>query len=204
MANGWYGVDLDGTLAEYHGNHEEIGPPVPAMLERVKGWLAEGRNVRIVTARVSGLDSSRGAPEAWDARTLHIARQRVLIERWCQEHLGQVIPIQCHKDYAMIALYDDRAVQVLPNRGELLDDLNEMLRGAIQRLEKNELAILAESDELRAERDEARALAREWVPQVAKEFGTFYMARGVDEDQCAQFVAAMKERYPWLEDAPDV
>lgn len=40
--SGWIGVDLDGTLAEYHGwGNGEIGDPVPAMLERVKKWLAE-------------------------------------------------------------------------------------------------------------------------------------------------------------------
>ena len=34
--SGWIGVDLDGTLAEYHGwNGGAIGEPVPAMLARV-------------------------------------------------------------------------------------------------------------------------------------------------------------------------
>ena len=43
--NGWIGVDLDGTLAHYEGwkGIEHIGAPVPAMLERVKNWLAEGK-----------------------------------------------------------------------------------------------------------------------------------------------------------------
>ena len=37
----WIGVDLDGTLAEWDGwkGHEHIGPPIPAMLERVKRWI---------------------------------------------------------------------------------------------------------------------------------------------------------------------
>ena len=49
---GWIGVDLDGTLAFYQGwNEGKIGDPVPVMLARVKGWLAEGVEVRIVTAR---------------------------------------------------------------------------------------------------------------------------------------------------------
>lgn len=52
--SGWIGVDLDGTLAMYDGfkGPEHIGDPVPKMLERVKKWLAEGREVRIFTARV--------------------------------------------------------------------------------------------------------------------------------------------------------
>ena len=53
-SRGWIGVDLDGTLAEYAGwvSEEHIGHPVPMMLERVKAWLAEGKDVRIFTARV--------------------------------------------------------------------------------------------------------------------------------------------------------
>lgn len=53
---GWIGVDLDGTLAHYDGGVgvDHIGPPVPAMLTRVKQWLAEGRAVKIFTARVHG------------------------------------------------------------------------------------------------------------------------------------------------------
>lgn len=53
--SGWIGVDLDATLAEYHGwGDGSIGQPVELMLRRVTGWLAEGREVRIFTARVSG------------------------------------------------------------------------------------------------------------------------------------------------------
>ena len=38
VGSGWIGVDLDGTLAEYHGwkGSEHIGPPIPLMVERVK------------------------------------------------------------------------------------------------------------------------------------------------------------------------
>ena len=47
--SGWIGVDLDGTLAEYHewvGIHH-IGKPIPLMLERVKKWLAQGKDAKI-------------------------------------------------------------------------------------------------------------------------------------------------------------
>lgn len=43
--NGWYAVDLDGTLAHYdhwRGN-DHVGEPIPRMLARVKQWLAEGK-----------------------------------------------------------------------------------------------------------------------------------------------------------------
>ena len=46
-------VDLDGTLAIYNGyvGPTHIGEPVPKMLERVKSWLADGKTVKIFTAR---------------------------------------------------------------------------------------------------------------------------------------------------------
>lgn len=102
---GWIGVDLDGTLAEYHGwrGIEHIGTPIPAMVARVQAWLLAGREVRIFTARCV-------EPEA----VPHI-------EAWCLEHVGQVLPVTNVKDYGMVALYDDRAYHVLPNTGAVIE-----------------------------------------------------------------------------------
>jgi hypothetical protein len=53
----WIGVDLDGTLAVNEFTIQSplhVGPPVPAMLERVKRWLKDGQQVKIFTARVAG------------------------------------------------------------------------------------------------------------------------------------------------------
>lgn len=107
--NGWIGVDLDGTLAHYthYQGPAHIGPPVPAMVERVKRWLAEGRDVRIFTARVAG----------YYADPCPIRREVATIQAWCAEHLGQVLKITCCKDQYMIELWDDRAVQVIRNTG---------------------------------------------------------------------------------------
>jgi hypothetical protein len=112
MGNGWFGVDLDGTLAEYHSKPQEewrpddIGKPIPAMVERVKAWLAEGRDVRIVTARVGpGNDPAVTTPP---------------IKLWCLQHLGRVLPVIAAKDSNMIELWDDRAVQVETNTGRIL------------------------------------------------------------------------------------
>lgn len=106
MASGWIGVDLDGTLAEYHGfkGPTEIGKPIPEMVDRVKRWLAEDRDVRIFTARVSVPHQKAAATRA--------------IEAWCQEHLGQKLPITNCKDYGMIESWDDRATEVRKNTGE--------------------------------------------------------------------------------------
>jgi hypothetical protein len=101
----WIGVDLDGTLARYDGwvSEVHIGEPIPAMVELVRGWLAEGRNVAIFTARAS-VPNQR-------------ARAIPAIEAWCQRHFGVVLPITCRKDYGMVACFDDRATQVVPNDG---------------------------------------------------------------------------------------
>ncbi len=100
--SGWIGVDLDGTLAEYHGwNGGAIGEPVPAMLARVKEWLAKEQAVKIFTARACTGD----------------AEQIALIKAWCVKHVGQELEVTATKDFAMIELWDDRCVQVVPNTG---------------------------------------------------------------------------------------
>jgi hypothetical protein len=119
--SGWIGVDLDGTLAEYGVGHNinTIGAPVPAMATRVKEWLARGYDVRIVTARVGCtghyVDLS-GRHDDDDFAT----QQRRLIEDWCEKHLGQRLPVTATKDFAMLALYDDRAIQVEMNTGRII------------------------------------------------------------------------------------
>ena len=107
---GWIGVDLDGTLAHYEKwvSETHIGPPIAPMVQRVKLWLAEGREVRIFTARVGSKDPAE------------IAAARAAIESWCDEHLGKVLEVTCVKDYAMVELWDDRAVQVEQNTGVIL------------------------------------------------------------------------------------
>ena len=103
--SGWIGVDFDGTLAEYHGwevSHGRLGPPVPAMMERVKAWLADGVTVKIVTARAA--DPAE--------------RQRV--EQWCIENGLPRLEVTDRKDFSMIELWDDRAVTVEFNTGRML------------------------------------------------------------------------------------
>jgi hypothetical protein len=106
-SGGWIGVDLDGTLAEYGGwsGPASIGKPVPKMLERVKAWLAADIEVRIVTAR------------AKDAASIEA------VQTWCKRHLGQQLQVTREKDFAMIELWDDRAVQVVMNTGVRADGL---------------------------------------------------------------------------------
>jgi hypothetical protein len=109
-SRGWIGVDLDGTLAEYHGriSIEHIGAPVPAMLERVKAWLEEGIEVRIFTARVSHPRRRRQAAR--------------VIGDWCENHGLPRLPVTNAKDFDMVELWDDRAVRVETNSGRPTDD----------------------------------------------------------------------------------
>lgn len=98
-------VDLDGTLAEYHGwqGIEHIGKPIKPMVQRVKRWLREGREVRCFTARVYN-----------DPIAAKIVRG------WLNEHGLQQVDTTCVKDRGMVALLDDRATRVELNTGKVL------------------------------------------------------------------------------------
>ena len=121
--NGWIAVDLDGTLALY--DHwrgiEHIGEPVPLMLERVKCWLKQGRDVRIFTARVDGGEVALAMGDKNGEAHRNVEAVRHHIEQWCLKHVGQVLPVTNKKDYGMVALWDDRCVQVEPNTGRRMD-----------------------------------------------------------------------------------
>ena len=106
----WIGVDLDGTLAEYSDWSNEIGIPIPKMISRVKRWISEDKNVRVLTAR----GSIKGKGEA--AKYVQLCK----IYDWIKEHVGEPIEVTDRKDPAMIRLYDDRVVQVVANEGELV------------------------------------------------------------------------------------
>lgn len=115
--DGWIGVDLDGTLAFYDEwrGASHVGEPIPAMIERVKEWLKQGQLVRIVTARVYSTPTS--------IKHQHEAAVSMLaIQAWCQENIGEVLPVVCTKDFSMIELWDDRCIKVERNTGEVRGD----------------------------------------------------------------------------------
>ena len=97
----WIGVDLDGTLARMEGwqGGQHVGRPVPLMLERVKLWLEAGYEVRIMTARAS---EPKLIPP---------------VKQWLKKHGLPELDVTCSKDFDMIELWDDRAIQVIPNTG---------------------------------------------------------------------------------------
>lgn len=121
----WIGVDLDGTLAEYHGwkGPKHIGKPIPKMVDRVVKWMSEpnGLLVKIFTARVAprpdgSEDECRRYIEKWLERHIYPKFPLHLREPWPVH-----IPIVHQKDPMMIELWDDRCVQVIPNTGERAD-----------------------------------------------------------------------------------
>jgi hypothetical protein len=106
---GWVGVDLDATLAEYPADFPEIGPPIPAMVARVRQLLDAGVEVRIFTARVCPTQ---------DMDFLEDQKNR--IAAWSQTHIGRALPATATKDFMMLCLFDDRCWQVEANTGQLL------------------------------------------------------------------------------------
>jgi phosphoribosylamine--glycine ligase len=97
---GWYGVDLDKTLAK--GSPKKIGEPVPLMVDRVKRWVRDGKEVRIMTARANDTD------------------ELVKTYDWLRENLELPLEVTNEKDHEMVRLFDDRARQVEPNTGEIV------------------------------------------------------------------------------------
>jgi hypothetical protein len=97
----WIGVDLDGTLAKHDLwiSKHHIGKPVPQMMKRVKLWIDQGIRVKIVTARAS---DPEGIPP---------------VEAWLKKQGLPELEVTNEKDFSMIELWDDRAIQVIHNTG---------------------------------------------------------------------------------------
>lgn len=83
---------------------EYIGEPIQLMLDRVKRWLEEGREVKIFTARASRPGYEKP------------------IQEWLEKHGIGGLEITNVKDFETEELWDDRAVQVIPNTGETIED----------------------------------------------------------------------------------
>jgi len=100
----WIGVDLDGTLAHYEGwkGRDHIGEPIPAMMELVKRWLGEGKKIKIFTARACEQD--------------HIPS----VKEWLKKNGLPDLEVTNCKDFGMVALYDDRCIQVITNTGQVI------------------------------------------------------------------------------------
>lgn len=105
---GWIGVDLDGTLAEYKGDVSVIGEPLEPMLKRVKRWISQGKTVKIFTARAEN------------------PTQRAMITEWLKSVGLPTLEVTNTKDFQMIELWDDRAVEVQRNVGQPVNYLHHV------------------------------------------------------------------------------
>ena len=105
---GWIGVDLDGTLAEWNTGDDvnQIGAPIHTVADRVRDWVAARIEVRIMAARVSSL-----------ACRACIEKQKEMIREWTKEHIGTALEATAEKDMDMVQLWDDRAITVQKNTG---------------------------------------------------------------------------------------
>jgi len=115
--NPWIGVDLDGTLETYNGwDDGRLGEPIPLMVTRVKKFLEEGFEVKILTARITHPEENG---------------ERKKIQDWLEFRAGLPrLEVTATKDYGMVQLWDDRAIQVQKNtgrvrpKGQWVDDNN--------------------------------------------------------------------------------
>lgn len=114
--DGWYGFDLDGTLAvALRGGLHSIGEPIPRMVNLLKTYLEQGFEVKIVTGRAA-------PPFLNPDGTVSTETQMIKeVEDWCEKNIGVRLPVTCSKDFKMIILYDDRARQVKFNTGEIIE-----------------------------------------------------------------------------------
>lgn len=90
----WIGVDLDGTLAQTVEPFDPlvIGDPIPEVVEKVKEALANGKTVKVFTARLADqgvAESIRGA-----------------IRDWTQRIIGQPLDATNQKDQGCEAIWD--------------------------------------------------------------------------------------------------
>lgn len=99
----WIGVDLDGTLAKYtdYKGPTKIGDPIPKMAARVRRWVGHGKKVKIFTARAD------------DEKSVNA------IKKWLKDNELPDLEITNLKDQHMTELWDDKAVAVKKNTGEV-------------------------------------------------------------------------------------
>lgn len=109
MPNKWIAVDFDGTLST-HGRTDPndqyaVGKPIPKMLERVKDWVAQGKTVKIFTGRLGG-DGDKD-------------KHKAAISAFLKENGLPDLEVTNIKDHHMEELWDDRAIGVVKNTGEI-------------------------------------------------------------------------------------
>jgi hypothetical protein len=118
-------VDADGTLFEYYGwtKWNDFGRAIPAMKERVLKWIAEGKDVRIFTARMPLPENEMKEQTCYQTgEKFNGVMMKKAIADHCERELGHRLRAQCYKDIHTVEIWDDRAVGVVANTGQTLGD----------------------------------------------------------------------------------
>ena len=112
----WIGVDLDGTIAYDMQPFVPlaIGPPILAMVEKIKKAIAEGHTVKVFTARLADGENRD--------------QLQRLIRAYTKKYIGVALDSTNEKDPGMITIWDDKAREVEKNTGEFMD--NPQVKGA--------------------------------------------------------------------------
>jgi hypothetical protein len=95
----WIACDLDGTLAQPLDSFDgtKIGEPIKGpFFDKVKQAIADGKPIRILTARVANDPDGKIASA---------------IKAWTLKYLGKELPVTNEKDPGMTELWDDKAHQ---------------------------------------------------------------------------------------------
>lgn len=219
---GTYYVDLDGTLAHYTGwkSPEDIGEPIPAMMERVKAWLMDGKPVKIFTARfpehhgyvrewlfrnglggipvtnVKGID----ACEFWDDLAVPVERNtgRNLIEAIQSMRQGRTEDMEVVKTYMEDAGQFRATIEKLRRDNKSLSEDahrdSEELRAQIATMEEGRDAHVKRLEEVEAERDELREKLDKVSNRNKNNYETLRSIAGMDpETQGAHMVQHAKD-----------
>lgn len=96
-------IDLDGTLAHYDKfiSEDHIGEPIEPMMKFVKTLIADGHKVVIFTARASTVTGVAA------------------VCKWIREQGLPPLEVTNIKKKTFQTIYDDRAIQIIRNTGEL-------------------------------------------------------------------------------------
>jgi hypothetical protein len=98
-------IDLDKTLAYHDKNtgYDKIGKPIEPMVKTVKALIKAGYTVRLFTARLSRNPGSKP-----------------MIRRWLEKQGLGAMEITDRKTSDVILILDDKARQVIENKGEIV------------------------------------------------------------------------------------
>ena len=101
-SEGYYYIDFDKTLAHHETDWEvkRLGKPIPEMLNRVKGLIRRGENVKIFTARAINSVSKNQ------------------VKDWLVKYGLPRLEVTNVKGQDIIEIWDDRAKAVMPNKGK--------------------------------------------------------------------------------------